>query len=130
MRTCTNGDDDNNGLWTSLVVAAEVFRFLVTGDPRAHDAAVHYFNGMKLLNEITGIPGLMARSAVRPGATRYPRLRQASRTAVARGTTARSPSTRAGSGRGCVRRLPADHRTPAATKSWDTTSPSLSSLAT
>lgn len=69
LSTCTNHDDDNNGLWTSVVVAAEAYRFAATGDPAARDAALHYYGGMRLLNEITGIPGLMARSAVQPGET-------------------------------------------------------------
>ncbi len=29
--SCLNHDNDNNGLWTSLVVAAEAFRYAVTG---------------------------------------------------------------------------------------------------
>eukprot|EP00048_Salpingoeca_helianthica_P016190 m.230913 g.230913 ORF g.230913 m.230913 type:complete len:790 (-) comp18190_c0_seq1:367-2736(-) len=67
LSSCTCHDDDNNGLWTSVVVAAEAFRFAVTGDPDARDAALHFFGGLQLLNAISGIPGLMARSATRPG---------------------------------------------------------------
>ncbi len=52
---CINGDDDNNGLWTSLVVAAEVFHYVATKDPAAADLAWHYYDGMRLLNRITGI---------------------------------------------------------------------------
>ena len=52
---CVNGDDDNNGLWTSLVVAAEVFHYVATNDPAAADLAWHYYDGMRLLNRITGI---------------------------------------------------------------------------
>jgi hypothetical protein len=53
--TCTNHDSDNNGLWTSLVVAAEVLRYVATNDSEAAAAAWHYYDGMKLLNRITGI---------------------------------------------------------------------------
>jgi hypothetical protein len=53
--TCTNHDTDNNGLWTSLVVAAEVLRYVATNDSEAAAAAWHYYDGMKLLNRITGI---------------------------------------------------------------------------
>ena len=67
--TCTNGDDDNNGLWTSLVVAAESFRYAVTGAADARSNATSYFGGMQLLNLLTGIKGLMARSFVTPNET-------------------------------------------------------------
>ena len=52
---CVNGDDDNNGLWTSLVVAANALRFVSTGEEEAAALAWHYYDGMRLLNEITGI---------------------------------------------------------------------------
>lgn len=65
---CTYGPDDNNGLWTSLMVAAESFRYAVTGDSDAAAAALHWYDGMKLLNNVTGITGLIARSALPPGA--------------------------------------------------------------
>eukprot|EP00050_Salpingoeca_kvevrii_P011097 m.12660 g.12660 ORF g.12660 m.12660 type:complete len:765 (-) comp3253_c0_seq1:54-2348(-) len=67
VSTCTNHDSDNNGLWTSLVVAAEAFRYATTKSSDALAATRRYFNGMKLLNDITPITGLMARSAVMPG---------------------------------------------------------------
>ena len=61
---CT--DDDNNGLWTSLVVAAEYLRYGATRDPAAAKSAAHFLGGMTMLHEITGIPGLYARSACAP----------------------------------------------------------------
>ena len=67
--TCTNGDDDNNGLWTSLVVAAESFRYAVTGAADALDTALSLYGGMRLLNIITGVPGLMARTVLAPNET-------------------------------------------------------------
>lgn len=60
--TCTNGPDANNGLWTSLVVTAESFRYAVTQDADALAKAIGYFNGMRFLNLVTGVKGLMARS--------------------------------------------------------------------
>ena len=33
--SCQMGDDDNNGLWTSLVVVAEYLRHAVTGEQAA-----------------------------------------------------------------------------------------------
>lgn len=61
---CT--DDDNNGLWTSLVAASEYFRYAVTKDPAAAASARHFLGGMSLLHDVTGIPGLYARSACAP----------------------------------------------------------------
>lgn len=66
---CTTGDSDNNGLWTSLVATANALRFAVTQEPEAAELAWHYYGGMKLLNRITGIRGLIARSAVSPNET-------------------------------------------------------------
>ena len=41
--------------WTSLVVAAEVFRYVATQSPAAAANVWQYFNGMRTLNDITGI---------------------------------------------------------------------------
>lgn len=62
--TCTWGPGANDGLWSSLVVASESFRYAVTGDADARDRAWQVFGGMKLLNDVTGITGLIARAAV------------------------------------------------------------------
>jgi hypothetical protein len=64
--SCSNHPNDNNGLWTSLIVGAESFRYLVTGAEDAMSNATTYFMGMRLLNQITGISGLMARSLTSP----------------------------------------------------------------
>lgn len=64
---CLPSPNDNNGLWTSLVVAAESYRYAVTGDADAKATATHYLLGMKTLNDVTGIHGLFARSATPPG---------------------------------------------------------------
>lgn len=64
--TCTWGPGANDGLWSSLVVASESFRYAVTGDSDARDRAWQVFGGMKLLNDVTGITGLIARAAVDP----------------------------------------------------------------
>jgi hypothetical protein len=58
---------DNDGLWTAMYVAAEAFRFAVTG---AADARAHAANGMRALmrlEAITGLPGFPARSFVKVG---------------------------------------------------------------
>ena len=63
---CVATDDDNNGLWTSLVVVAEYMRYAVTKDPEALKTASRFFNGIVLLNEVTGVDGLMGRSCCSP----------------------------------------------------------------
>lgn len=67
---CTGVDSDNDGLWTSLVVAAEYFRLHSVTDESerrdAQEAAHRYLSGMFLLNEITSTPGFMARSVCSP----------------------------------------------------------------
>ena len=58
---------DNDGLWTAMYVAAESFRFKVTG---AADARVNAKRGMDAilrLEAITGIPGFPARSFIKAG---------------------------------------------------------------
>jgi hypothetical protein len=59
-------DDDNNGLWTSFVAAAELLRYSVTKDPDAAESARRLFAGLDLLHNVTGIPGLYARSVCAP----------------------------------------------------------------
>ncbi len=41
----------------SLIVAAEAFRYRVTGDPAALATCMTFFEGMQKLNWITGIKG-------------------------------------------------------------------------
>ena len=60
-------DDDNNGLWTSLVVAAEAFRYGATRENEAEERSRHFLGGLQKLWDVTGVPGLMARSLVAPG---------------------------------------------------------------
>ena len=58
---------DNDGLWTAMYVAAECFRYKVTG---AADAAANARVGMQALmrmEEITGISGFPARSFIKVG---------------------------------------------------------------
>ena len=53
-QSCVRPDEDNNGLWTSLVVVAEYLRHAVTAEPEALTAASRFFSGIVLLNQITG----------------------------------------------------------------------------
>ena len=64
--TCTPEANETDGLWTALLLAAEAFRAAVTGAPDAIASATTFFQGMQLLNNITGIPGLMARTVLSP----------------------------------------------------------------
>ncbi|EGD83339.1 hypothetical protein PTSG_03947 [Salpingoeca rosetta] len=64
--SCTNGPSDNNGLWTSLLVVAEAYKYALSPTPQQKARVAEVFKGMKLLVDVTGVRGLMARSAVSP----------------------------------------------------------------
>jgi hypothetical protein len=55
----SQGPSDNDGLWTAMLLAAESFRYSVTGDERAKVNADHMFNGSRLLQDVTGQRGLL-----------------------------------------------------------------------
>ena len=54
--------NDNDGLWTSMYIAAEAYRFALTGDPEAKKLARSSLEALMRLESITGIPGFPARS--------------------------------------------------------------------
>ena len=56
---------DNDGLWTAMYVAAESFRFKVTGESAARQNARQGMNALIRLESITGIPGFPARSFIK-----------------------------------------------------------------
>jgi hypothetical protein len=58
---------DNDGLWTAMYVAAEAFRYKVTGDRDARENARRGMQAIVRLESITGIPGFPARSFIKPG---------------------------------------------------------------
>ena len=58
------GDDDNDGLWTALYVAAEAFRYGATGDEHARENAWKSLQAIMMLEKVTGISGFAARSFV------------------------------------------------------------------
>jgi hypothetical protein len=64
LSTSFTGTDDNDGLWTSIYLAAECFRYAVTKNPEAKKNAIGAFEAMERLEAITGIPGFPARSFV------------------------------------------------------------------
>ncbi len=58
---------DNDGLWTSLYIGAECFRYAVTGDPEAKKNARKSLESMMWLERVNGIPGFISRSIVPAG---------------------------------------------------------------
>ena len=56
---------DNDGLWTAMYGAAECFRYAVTKDPDALARARKAIDAVSFLEEVTGVPGLPARSYVK-----------------------------------------------------------------
>src|SRR5262249_57028356 len=63
---------DNDGLWTQMYVAAEAFRYKVTGEADARANAEQGFEAMLRLEEITGIAGFPARSFIQIGEDHSP----------------------------------------------------------
>ena len=55
-------DTDNEGLWTSLYLAGELFRYSVTKSEDAKKNAYEAFEAMERLTEITGLDGFPART--------------------------------------------------------------------
>lgn len=55
-------DTDNDGLWTSMYLAAELFRYAVTQSKDAKANAYEAFEAMERLTEISGIDGFPART--------------------------------------------------------------------
>ncbi len=54
--------DDNDGLWTAMYVAAESFRYAVTGDEDARAKARRSLRALLFLEQITPLPGFPARA--------------------------------------------------------------------
>ena len=63
---------DNDGLWTAMYVAAEAFRFKVTGEAEARANAKQGMQALLRLEEITGIAGFPARSFIKKGVDAQP----------------------------------------------------------
>ncbi len=55
---------DNDGLWTAIYLGAQAYRYAVTRDPDARAKAQRAMNALMRLEQITGVPGLPARSFV------------------------------------------------------------------
>lgn len=59
-------DKDNDGLWTAYHVAAMALCYGATGDPAARESARESMHALYMLQNVSGIPGLVARSVVPP----------------------------------------------------------------
>jgi hypothetical protein len=57
-------DDDNDGQYTAMYLAMESYRYAVTRDPVAQEAARRAFRALKFLQTVTGTPGFVARTVV------------------------------------------------------------------
>jgi hypothetical protein len=57
-------NDDNDGLWTSVYLASQCFRYAVTKDLEAKKNAIKSFEALERLETVTGISGFPARSFV------------------------------------------------------------------
>jgi len=60
-------DSDNDGLWTSMYLGGEIFRYSVTKDPVALQNCRESLDAMERLYSITALPGFPARSFERAG---------------------------------------------------------------
>ncbi|MBP7051578.1 MAG: hypothetical protein KBE65_11230 [Phycisphaerae bacterium] len=67
LSTGTLVDQDNDGLWTAMYLAGELFRYAVTKSDEALLNCCESFEAMERLSEITGIEGFPARSFERAG---------------------------------------------------------------
>ena len=72
LSSSQTASSDNDGLWTAMYLAAECFRFGVTGDGTAREYARQSISAMLRLESITGIPGFPARSFIKRGVEARP----------------------------------------------------------
>ncbi len=63
----TMTDSDNDGLWTSMYLAGEVFRYAVTKSPDAMENIRQSFDAMERLHYINPVKGFPSRSFERSG---------------------------------------------------------------
>ena len=74
LSTWSGVDNDNDGLWTGMYLAAQAWRRTVNMNVSSDEVAAatgeawRAFAGLEFLHNVTGVPGLMARSVVRCGA--------------------------------------------------------------
>ena len=66
LASCATTSGDNDGLWTSLAATSEALRYATTREMAAQQLALDFFTGLESLYNITGKPGLMARTLNAP----------------------------------------------------------------
>lgn len=57
-----SNDPEDDGIWSSMQLIAQAMRYAVTNDSDAWSEAWGFFLGLEFLHNVTGIPGLVARS--------------------------------------------------------------------
>lgn len=62
ITTATNSDTDNDGLWTTMHIAAQAYRYAATGDEDARSKALRGLHALMRLETIDPIPGFYART--------------------------------------------------------------------
>ena len=67
LSTGTLTDNDNDGLWTAMYLAGELFRYAVTGSQEALQNSYESFEAMERLSTVNPIEGFAARSFERTG---------------------------------------------------------------
>lgn len=67
LETGYMSDSDNDGLWTTMYLGGEVFRYAATKDPKALQNCRESLDAMERLFTINGIPGFPSRSFERRG---------------------------------------------------------------
>ena len=72
LSTNRTRSSDNDGLWTAMYVAAEAYRFKVTGAADAKENARRGMQAILRLEQITGHPGFPARSFIKVGEDEQP----------------------------------------------------------
>ncbi len=60
-------DSDNDGLWTTMYLGAEIFRYAVTKSPEALQNCIESLDAMERLYSINPVPGFPSRSFERSG---------------------------------------------------------------
>ncbi|MEZ4701650.1 MAG: hypothetical protein R2834_15030 [Rhodothermales bacterium] len=62
LASSVTSDDDNDGLWTAMYLAAQTYRYRVTGSSVARDRAERALRSLMRLETIDPIPGYYART--------------------------------------------------------------------
>jgi hypothetical protein len=76
MDSWTHEPQPSDGLWTSYQVTSMALAFAITGEARYRELAREGMEALYLLQNVTGIPGLVARSVVTIDEPTVPRLRE------------------------------------------------------